>query len=75
MLQIVYDQNVYAERAGISQVMLVYGHRHWTGPETTFIFNMTLPTKENKHNQAVSFKNTYMCYKTIFQKNGRNWHI
>lgn len=52
MLQIVYDQNVYAERAGISQVMLVYGHRHWTGPETTFIFNMTLPTKENKHNQA-----------------------
>ena len=30
---------------------------------------------KNKHNQAISFKNTYKCYKTTFQKNGRNWHI
>jgi len=52
VLQVVYHQNAYGERAGISEVRLVYGHRHWTGPETAFVFNLTLPTKQNKHNQA-----------------------
>ena len=52
MLQVVYYQNAYAERAGILEVRLVYGHRHWIEPETTFVFNLTLPTKQNKHNQA-----------------------
>ena len=52
MLQVVYDQNAYVERAGISEVRLVHGDRHWTGSETTSVFNLTLPTKQNKHNQA-----------------------
>lgn len=30
---------------------------------------------KNKHTQAISFKNIYKCYKTIFPKNGRNRHI
>lgn len=41
----------------------------WTTVEKYYVIVKMHELKlKNKHNQAVSFKNTYMCYKTIFQK-------